>query len=272
MGRFLQVQMMEDALAHHGIKGQKWGIRNAEWYPISEWKKHLNSESHDGKKNGHKIMDGYLSTVFGNKYTFTNTKGKPIVKDRTKYDFGMTLAGQKVFKNALQDKAYAKAIKDHTMIKGEAANTAFQYLPKKEIDEIRTAWAKQFLAPYQEQDMFSQKDMEWIIEDIDAWDSTIPGSSPVAKWLEDNGIDGRKMQDRNDDNVMTNIKGGSTNLSKAANSFVEREYSTSKHKLLLKQSLADRHANAAFNYYPEELRHPDEYIKWLKKNGYGIKT
>lgn len=28
-------------LAHHGIKGQKWGIRNADWYPISAWQNHL---------------------------------------------------------------------------------------------------------------------------------------------------------------------------------------------------------------------------------------
>ena len=25
-------------LCHHGIKGQKWGVRNAEWYPIAAWK------------------------------------------------------------------------------------------------------------------------------------------------------------------------------------------------------------------------------------------
>lgn len=28
-------------LEHHGIRGQKWGIRNAEWYPIEAWKYHL---------------------------------------------------------------------------------------------------------------------------------------------------------------------------------------------------------------------------------------
>lgn len=28
-------------LEHHGIKGQKWGVRNAEWYPIDAWKNHL---------------------------------------------------------------------------------------------------------------------------------------------------------------------------------------------------------------------------------------
>ena len=28
-------------LIHHGIKGQKHGVRNAEWYPIPAWKAHL---------------------------------------------------------------------------------------------------------------------------------------------------------------------------------------------------------------------------------------
>lgn len=28
-------------LEHHGILGQKWGIRNADWYPIAAWKEHL---------------------------------------------------------------------------------------------------------------------------------------------------------------------------------------------------------------------------------------
>lgn len=31
----------EDSLQHHGVKNQSWGVRNAEWYPIEEYKKHL---------------------------------------------------------------------------------------------------------------------------------------------------------------------------------------------------------------------------------------
>ena len=31
----------EKSLSHHGVKGQKWGERNAEWYPIDAYKKHL---------------------------------------------------------------------------------------------------------------------------------------------------------------------------------------------------------------------------------------
>ena len=29
----------DDELEHHGIKGQKWGVRNAEWYPIDAYRK-----------------------------------------------------------------------------------------------------------------------------------------------------------------------------------------------------------------------------------------
>lgn len=29
----------QEGLSHHGIKGQKWGIRNAEWYPIDAYRK-----------------------------------------------------------------------------------------------------------------------------------------------------------------------------------------------------------------------------------------
>jgi hypothetical protein len=30
--------MNKTYLIHHGIKGQKWGDRQAEWYPIDEYK------------------------------------------------------------------------------------------------------------------------------------------------------------------------------------------------------------------------------------------
>ena len=32
-----EFEFEEDELEHHGIKGQKWGIRNAEWYPIDAY-------------------------------------------------------------------------------------------------------------------------------------------------------------------------------------------------------------------------------------------
>ena len=36
-------------LIHHGIKGQKHGIRNAEWYPIHAWKAHLKGGNVHGR-------------------------------------------------------------------------------------------------------------------------------------------------------------------------------------------------------------------------------
>lgn len=35
----------ENALSHHGIKGQKHGVRRAEWYPIADYEAHLRNQS-----------------------------------------------------------------------------------------------------------------------------------------------------------------------------------------------------------------------------------
>lgn len=42
-------------LYHHGVEGQKWGTRNAAWYPIDAYKKHL-------RKNGNKGTLGIQAT------------------------------------------------------------------------------------------------------------------------------------------------------------------------------------------------------------------
>lgn len=41
----------ELVIEHHGTKGQRWGIRNAEFYPISAWKAHLAREGHNKKSS-----------------------------------------------------------------------------------------------------------------------------------------------------------------------------------------------------------------------------
>lgn len=47
-------------LAHHGIKGQKHGVRQVPWYPIDEYKKHLQST---GDKEGLKNLKKAQSKV-----------------------------------------------------------------------------------------------------------------------------------------------------------------------------------------------------------------
>ena len=38
-----------NTLSHSGIKGQKWGIRRAEWYPINKYRDHLKNLGYDEK-------------------------------------------------------------------------------------------------------------------------------------------------------------------------------------------------------------------------------
>ena len=38
-----------NTLSHSGIKGQKWGIRRAEWYPINKYREHLKNLGYDEK-------------------------------------------------------------------------------------------------------------------------------------------------------------------------------------------------------------------------------
>ena len=38
-----------NTLNHSGIKGQKWGIKRAEWYPINKYREHLKNLGYDEK-------------------------------------------------------------------------------------------------------------------------------------------------------------------------------------------------------------------------------
>lgn len=43
--RFGKYYKPEQYLQHHGIQGQKWGVRNAEWYPIAAYQAHLKNRA-----------------------------------------------------------------------------------------------------------------------------------------------------------------------------------------------------------------------------------
>ena len=65
-------------LIHHGIKGQKHGVRNAEWYPISAWKAHLNRNKKISVNNKLQKQQ-YKITKYENKYS-KNIDSKNVFK------------------------------------------------------------------------------------------------------------------------------------------------------------------------------------------------
>lgn len=82
-------------LEHHGIPGQKHGVRNAEWYPISAWKAHLRREgktsdkSHSTENLGDSIKRKYIANKVA-KQKKANLKKARIAKEKAQ-----TLAKEK---------------------------------------------------------------------------------------------------------------------------------------------------------------------------------
>lgn len=50
-------------LQHHGIKGQKWGVRNAEWYPIADYKAHISRTGSSGTVSTNIKKQGSLEAL-----------------------------------------------------------------------------------------------------------------------------------------------------------------------------------------------------------------
>lgn len=79
-------------LCHHGIQGQKWGVRNAEWYPISAWRNSLKGSitKYKNKKKMSKVRaakeEKAKEQAERNKLLDTATPSK-LVKLNKKYKF-----------------------------------------------------------------------------------------------------------------------------------------------------------------------------------------
>lgn len=51
-----------DYLQHHGVKGQKWGVRNAEWYPIAAYQKSKGISGPGPNKASARVSSGRSAT------------------------------------------------------------------------------------------------------------------------------------------------------------------------------------------------------------------
>ena len=58
-----------NTLSHSGIKGQKWGIRRAEWYPINKYREYLKNLGYDEKTINKKMKKAEKGEVKYNKKT-----------------------------------------------------------------------------------------------------------------------------------------------------------------------------------------------------------
>ena len=68
-------------LEHHGIAGQKWGVRKAPWYPISEWKESVKAKRAEKKaaKDKKNLRSNKETSVKSTRST-NNSLNKPLSK------------------------------------------------------------------------------------------------------------------------------------------------------------------------------------------------
>ena len=66
-------------LIHHGVKGQKHGVRNAEWYPISAWKAHLRRINNTSGET--LFISGTSKSQDKNSEFYRNKLPKPVRKE-----------------------------------------------------------------------------------------------------------------------------------------------------------------------------------------------
>lgn len=67
MDEKLRNEILEDCLAHHGIKGQQWGVRNGPPYPLSR-SSHLQSKKSNLEKSLDKPRSYKYNKLVGNEY------------------------------------------------------------------------------------------------------------------------------------------------------------------------------------------------------------
>ena len=109
-------------LIHHGIKGQKWGVRQAAWYPIAEYKA--------AKKYKKNTID---RLKWDNEYVKDKTEVNKEIKAIKKYSTKEALIDQYV-KEKLQDDAYTDI-----SVRNDAADWMF-YLADWKVSNIMKSY------------------------------------------------------------------------------------------------------------------------------------
>ena len=73
-------------LQHHGTKGQRWGVRNAEWYPISEWKASKANKEAEKKENKASRAEGKYEKARHIREKYVDSMARKATKRREQYE------------------------------------------------------------------------------------------------------------------------------------------------------------------------------------------